>query len=49
MVRRVAEFFAIARVVVDHKLDGIEHRDAALGAIVQVLTHAILDHRIVDP
>ena len=36
-------------VVVDHQLDRIEHADAPLRALVQILAHAVLEDRVVDP
>ena len=49
MVGRLAFLFLSLRVVLDDELHGIEHGDAAGGDLVQVLAHAVLENREVDP
>ena len=48
MVRRMRFFLAVA-VIVDHELHRIEHRDAPGRDFIQMLAHAVLEHRKIDP
>ena len=49
MVRRLAQLGGTFGVVGDDELERVEHRDAALGGLVEVVTHAFLEHAHVDP
>ena len=49
MIARLHEFRLVLRIVVDHKLQRMKNRHAAGGFLIQVLTKAVLEHRVVDP
>ena len=48
IVDRLEQFRLALRVVLDHHLQGIEHRHPPLGGLVQVLAHAMLEQRHLD-
>jgi len=49
VIGRLAFLFLPLRVVLDHELHRIEHGNAPRGDVVQVLAHAFLEHRVLDP
>ena len=49
MVGRLAELLFTFRVVLDDELQRVEHGDAARCDLVEVLAHAVFEHRDVDP